>query len=137
MTRYAPDSLVTVRPFTHRLDGDTVILGDIDRHVFVAIPTEGLDILESLAAGNTVGHTTRLYEEKHDETPDIEDFLEALEQEGFIGEASAVDAGDVPDVPPAPRRYTAGTTTRRGVIRATPPGRDCKPAQAGTPRRQP
>jgi hypothetical protein len=98
MAGYAPDSLVTVRPFNHRFDGDTVIIGDIDRQVFLAIPAEGLDILESLAAGRTVGEASRLYEEKYQETPDIEDFLEALEQEGFIGEASAVQAGEVPEV---------------------------------------
>ncbi|WP_173034486.1 hypothetical protein [Phytohabitans flavus] len=71
----------------------------------MAIPAEGLDILESLAAGNTVGHTARLYQEKYHDTPDIEDFLEALEQEGFIGEASAVDAGEVPEVRQAHWRW--------------------------------
>jgi len=98
MAGYPPDSLVTVRPFNHRFDGDTVIIGDIDRQVFLAIPAEGLDILESLAAGRTVGEAAELYEEKYHETPDIEDFLEALEQEGFIGETSAVEAGEVPEV---------------------------------------
>ena len=98
MTGYTPDSLVAVRPFKHRFDGDTVILGDIDRQVFVAIPAEGLDILDSLAGGKTVGQTVRLYEQKYNDTPDIEDFLEALEQEGFIGEALAAAAGEVPDV---------------------------------------
>jgi hypothetical protein len=104
-TGYAPDSFVTVRPFTHRFEGDTVILGDIDRQVFVAIPAEGLDILESLAAGNTVGQAARRYEDKYHDTPDIEDFLEALEQEGFIGEASAVEAGEVPEVRQAHWRW--------------------------------
>jgi hypothetical protein len=85
MAGYTPDSLVTVRPFTHRRDGDTVVIGDIDRNVFLAIPAEGLDILDALSAGRTVGETVRLYEEKYDETPDIEDFIAALEDEGFIG----------------------------------------------------
>lgn len=98
MGRYTPDSPVTVRPFTHRSDGDTVILGDVNRQVFVAIPAEGLDILTALAAGRTVGQAARMYEEKYHETADIEDFLEALEQEGFVGGFAAVDAGDVPEV---------------------------------------
>lgn len=98
MAGYPPDSLVTVRPFNHRFDGDTVIIGDVDRQVFLAIPAEGLDILEWLAAGRTVGEAAELYEEKYHETVDIEDFLEAIEQEGFIGEASAVAAGEVPEV---------------------------------------
>lgn len=85
MAGYTPDSIVTVRQFTHRLDGDTVVIGDIERNVFLTIPAEGLDILEALAAGRSVGETVRLYEEKYAETPDIEDFLAALEDEGFIG----------------------------------------------------
>ncbi len=113
MAGYTPDSLVTVRPFTHRVDGDTVILGDIDRQVFLAIPTEGLDILESLAAGRTVGETARSYEEKYAEKPDIEDFLEALEEEGFIGEAAAMEAGEVPEVRHAHWRWRMGWLSPR------------------------
>jgi putative peptide zinc metalloprotease protein len=105
MAGYTPESLVTIRPYTHRFEGDTVILGDIDRHIFLAIPAEGLDILQSLAAGNSVGAAARAYEEKYQEAPDIVDFLEALEQEGFIGEASAVAAGEVADVRQAHWRW--------------------------------
>lgn len=105
MTGYTPDSLVAVRPFKHRLDGETVFLGDIDRQVFVAIPAEGLDILESLAAGKTVRQTVQAFEEKYNDTPDIENFLEALEQEGFVGAGSAVEAGEVPDVRHARKRW--------------------------------
>jgi len=105
MGGYTPDSLVTVGPFTHRPDGDHVILGDVDRQVFVAVPAEGLDILVALAAGHTVGQAARIYEDKYHETADIEDFLEALEQEGFIGGASAVDAGDIPEVRQAHWRW--------------------------------
>ncbi|MGN9913449.1 hypothetical protein ACTMTJ_38520 [Phytohabitans sp. LJ34] len=96
---------MTVRPFNHRTEGDTVILGDVDRHVFVAIPAEGLDIVEALADGKTVGQAARLYEEKYHETADIEDFLDALEKEGFIGEASAVAAGKTPEVRQAHWRW--------------------------------
>jgi putative peptide zinc metalloprotease protein len=105
MAGYTPDSHVTVRPFTHRCEGDTVLLGDIDRQVFVAIPAEGLDILESLAAGKTVRETALAYEEKYDDTPDIETFLEALEAEGFVGESSAMARGEVPEVRQARKRW--------------------------------
>ena len=113
MSGYAPDSPVTVRPFTHRVEGDAIILGDIDRHVFLAIPAEGLDILTSLAAGKTVGEAARLYEEKYHETPDIVDFLEALEQEGFIGEAAAGETGDDPQVRESHWRWRLGWLTPR------------------------
>lgn len=98
MTGYLQESRVMVRPFSHRREGDTVVIGDLDRDVYLTIPAEGLDILESLAAGHTVGETVRRYQDRHGETPDIEDFLEALESEGFVG------AG--PTGPPAKPRRT-------------------------------
>ena len=103
MAGYPPDSHVMVRPFTHRREGDTVTIGDIDRQVFLAIPAEGMDILDSLAAGHTVGETVRRYEQRYDETPDIEDFLDALQQEGFV---QPRDAAAVPEAAaqPAPKR---------------------------------
>ncbi|MFI5907220.1 hypothetical protein [Dactylosporangium sp. NPDC051541] len=81
------------------------MIGDIDRQVFLAIPVEGLDLLEWLSAGKTVGQAARLYEEKHAESADIEDFLQALEDEGFVGEADAVAAGDAPVVREAHWRF--------------------------------
>jgi len=117
MAAYPPNSLVTVRPFNHRFDGDTVIIGDIDRQVFLAIPAEGLDILESLAAGRTVGEARDLYEEKYHDTPDIEDFLEALEQEGFIGETSAMESGEVPEVRQLHWRWRFGWISERTAQR--------------------
>jgi putative peptide zinc metalloprotease protein len=93
MTSYPPDAVVRVRPFTHRRNGDTVTVGDIERGVFLEIPAEGLDILDALSAGRTVGETVRLFEQKHGETPDIEDFLVALDDEGFLGGADAVPTG--------------------------------------------
>jgi len=87
MAGYPPDSLVMVRPFTHRRDGETVTIADTERQVFLAIPAEGLDILQSLTDGNTVAETVRRYEERYDETPDIDDFLDAMRAEGFIVDA--------------------------------------------------
>ena len=97
MAAYAPDSLVTVRPFSHRRDGDTVVIGDVDRQVFLAIPAEGLDILDSLAAGSTVAEAARGYQEKYGETADIEDFLEALAAEGFVAAPSGQTAETLGD----------------------------------------
>jgi hypothetical protein len=93
-TTYASDKLVAVRSFSHRLDGDEVIIGDLDRQVFLAIPAEGLDILNSLAAGRSVDETVRMYEEKYGETPDIDDFLSALEKEGFVSFGAPTVAAD-------------------------------------------
>ncbi|GAA3839851.1 hypothetical protein GCM10022226_72730 [Sphaerisporangium flaviroseum] len=84
MTRYPPDTPVEVRPYLSRRDGDTAVIGDDQRQVYLSVPIEGLDILEWLAAGHTVEEAARRYEEKYHETPDIEPFLDALAEEGFV-----------------------------------------------------
>jgi hypothetical protein len=89
MVEYSSGTLVAVRPFVQRPDGDATIIGDVDRKVYLAIPTEGIDILNALAAGKTVGEAARIYEEKYQEQVDIDDFLKTLEQEGFVSPASA------------------------------------------------
>jgi putative peptide zinc metalloprotease protein len=84
MARFPLESRVRVRPFAHVREKDGVTIGDVDRQVFLAIPAEGLDILNWLAAGDTVGDTVRRYEQAYGETPDIDDFLGALAEEGFV-----------------------------------------------------
>ncbi|GIJ79750.1 hypothetical protein SAMN05443287_107323 [Micromonospora phaseoli] len=125
MAGYPSDTLVRVRPFDHRPEGDTVIIGDLERQVFLSIPAEGLDLLQSLAAGRSVGEAVRLYEEKYAETPDITDFLDALGDEGFIEideKIAAAVAGPVAAADPArrPRRsyslnWLSPTVARRLV----------------------
>ncbi|MEV6811614.1 hypothetical protein [Micromonospora sp. NPDC051296] len=114
-----------MRPFDHRPEGDAVIIGDVERQVFLSIPVEGLDLLHSLAAGKSVGEAVRLYEEKYSETPDITDFLDALGDEGFVEideKIAAAVAGPVAAATPArkPRRswslnWISPTVARRLV----------------------
>ena len=75
MAGYPPDALVVVPPFAHRREGDEVTIGHAERNVYLSIPAEGLDILNYLADGKTVGEAAALYHEKYDETPDLDDFL--------------------------------------------------------------
>ncbi|MDX6719170.1 MAG: putative peptide zinc metalloprotease protein [Solirubrobacteraceae bacterium] len=85
MTQFPLDARVAVCPFVDRREGDSVTIGDLDRQVFLTIPVEGLEILSALAAGSTVAEAVELYERDHDETPDVEDFLSVLAEEGFVG----------------------------------------------------
>ncbi|HEU5333251.1 MAG TPA: hypothetical protein VFU73_10810 [Actinocrinis sp.] len=96
MADYALDATVRVHPFEHNRDGDDVIIGDPARDAYLCIPADGLDLLESLAAGNTVAETVRTYQDKYGETPDIEDFIGILTDEGFIAPDTEADteAGD-------------------------------------------
>lgn len=84
--RFAPESTVVVRPYLQRQEGQETIIGDPDRGVFLAIPAEGKEILDDLAAGRTVAQTVRRFEEKHQQLPDIDGFLGVLAAEGFLGE---------------------------------------------------
>jgi hypothetical protein len=101
MSSYRSDSTIEIRPFVHRREGHEVIIGDRDGDVLLAVPVEGLDILESLYAGNTIGETVREYEAKYRETPDIDAFLEALTAEGLIGQPGASQPGASAHADPA------------------------------------
>lgn len=84
MTQFPLHARVAVRPTARRREGSSVTLGDLSRQVFLTIPAEGLEILDALAAGKTVGEAAALYEQAHAEAPDIEDFLTVLAGEGFV-----------------------------------------------------
>jgi putative peptide zinc metalloprotease protein len=104
MAGFPSGSLVQVRPFTHHRDGDTVNIGVVEQGIFLEIPAEGLDILNWLADGRTVGETADLYERKHGETADIEDFLAALSDEGFLQPAGTAETTADPTVTPTAGR---------------------------------
>jgi putative peptide zinc metalloprotease protein len=84
MAQFPPDARVAVCQITHRREGDEVTIGDPGRQVFLTIPAEGWEILSALSDGRTVGETAELYERAHGETPDLEDFLGLLADEGFV-----------------------------------------------------
>lgn len=107
MAGYPPDSLVVVPPFAHRREGDEVTIGHVERDVYLSIPAEGLDILNALADGRTVGEAATLYRDKHHETPDMDDFLSALASEGFVGSGTAplkAETTEADEPKPGPRR---------------------------------
>ncbi|GAA3452362.1 hypothetical protein [Dactylosporangium matsuzakiense] len=108
MAGYPPGSLVKVRPFTHHRDGDTVNIGLVEQHVFLEIPAPGLDILNWLSEGKSVGETAGLFESKHGQAPDIEDFLTALNDEGFLQPADATEEATVKAVPASEHVHTHG-----------------------------
>jgi putative peptide zinc metalloprotease protein len=98
MSELSLDMRVQVPAFKHRQDGDDAIIGNVERDVFLAIPIQGLQILQSLAAGRTVGETVQEYESRYGETPDIDDFLQVLKDEGFL--ADEADEADGAGPPP-------------------------------------
>ncbi len=89
MNSYLADHKITVMPFTQRLDGEETIIANASQTTFLALPTSAVDILNWLAEDKTVGETQALYHEKYQELPDIEDFLELLESEGFVSSSTS------------------------------------------------
>lgn len=94
MTAYPPDTIIRLHPFKHYQDGEDVFIGLAGQDSIFCIPSDGLDILQSLASGRTVGETVRRYEEEHGQTPDIDDFLHVLSSEGFLAGPGAAQAGE-------------------------------------------
>jgi putative peptide zinc metalloprotease protein len=84
MSEYPDDASVHVYPFTHRLEDDSVVLGDPQRDVFICVPPEGLEILRLLADGRSVGETRAELFARSGEQVDVADFLGELENHGFV-----------------------------------------------------
>jgi hypothetical protein len=86
---YTRDTVVAVRPFLRQPDGEDVIIGNAENGVFLAVPLEVVELLDHLAQGKSVGEVSDLYQQKHGETPDMDDFLGLLETKGIVGPAGS------------------------------------------------
>ncbi len=84
MGRYTANTLVTVYLLTRQFDGEEIVIGRPDTGVFLALPSEAVELLDCLAEGKTVGESQLIYQKKYGEVPDIEDLLEYLESKGFV-----------------------------------------------------
>jgi putative peptide zinc metalloprotease protein len=85
LDNFSRDTRFAVHPFTRQVEGDEAVIGRPDTSVFVAVPVEALDILDRLAAGETVGEAQSAFAAAHGgEVPDLEDFLATLERKGLV-----------------------------------------------------
>jgi hypothetical protein len=99
MGNYLADTIVTIYPFTQQADGEEVIIGNATNSSFLSLPPAAVEILVDLATGKTVGEAQVCYEEKYGENPDIEDFLNMLELEGFVAAPEASGEADSNAIP--------------------------------------
>jgi hypothetical protein len=90
---YRKDSIVGVCPFMRQRDGEEVVISNLEKGIFLALPPEAVDLLDQFAAGKTVGEVADFHRDATGETPDLDDFLGILESKGLIDPA---DAGSVP-----------------------------------------
>jgi hypothetical protein len=76
--------VVAIRPLTRQREGEEVIIGSAETGVFLAVPPEAVELLEHLAQGKSVGEVSDLYQQRHGEIPDLDDFLSLLETNGIV-----------------------------------------------------
>jgi putative peptide zinc metalloprotease protein len=103
-------SRVIVHPFVRQEDGPETIIGQPGRGVFLAIPSEAVEVLDWLASGETIATAQDRYREKHGEAVDLEDFLIDLEKRGFLRIlAAGQEIGEVALEEDASRGDASGT----------------------------
>jgi putative peptide zinc metalloprotease protein len=88
MSVYTNEAKVTVFPFTRQAEGGEVVIGRLETGVFLALPPDAVEILDVLAAGETVGRAQEIYRAKYGETPEMEEFLGFLQTKGFVQPAA-------------------------------------------------
>jgi putative peptide zinc metalloprotease protein len=103
---YTNEMKVAVFPFTRQVEGEEVVIGRVDTGVFLSLPPDAIEILDLLAAGETVGGAQEIYRQRHGETPDMEDFLGFLQSKGFVRPWK--------DLPPPPGATGAGPGAMAG-----------------------
>jgi len=87
---YTPQTLIEVFPFVRQIDGEEAVIGRPETAVFLVLPKEGLELLDDLAAGKTVGAAQALFHDRHGELPDMDEFLGYLESKGIVRPLSAL-----------------------------------------------
>jgi putative peptide zinc metalloprotease protein len=81
---FTQETKVFVQPFTRQIEGTEVVIGLPTTSLFLALPTDAVEILDDLASGKTVGQAQELYRERYGEIPDLVDLLMALEERGIV-----------------------------------------------------
>jgi len=109
MPVFANHDHVTIVPFTRQPDGDDVIIGLPNLGVFLVLPKEGVEILDDLAAGKTVGEAQEGYQQRYGETLDMDDFLAHLQSRQVVqrqsGAEPALQAPQPSRLEPSPLRF--------------------------------
>jgi hypothetical protein len=113
MSKYAPDALVTVHPYSQHVEGDEVTIANATQSAFLSLPSAAIDLLIGLAQGKTVGETQAAFANRYGETPDMVDFLEVLEREGFVVPCGAGASPDTEPVQGTALQPSAPTTPQR------------------------
>ena len=99
MSRYSGETRVLVHPHSRQADADEVVVGR--EGVFLALPRAAVELLDLLSEQKTVGEAQAIYQQAHNETPDMEDFLVQMEQAGFVRPLDGLQDAAAPTRPQA------------------------------------
>jgi hypothetical protein len=78
------DQTLTFHPLTFVDDHDGILVGRADADSYAVFPPEGVDLLRRLMAGETPRRAQAAYEAETGESFDVPDFVDTLEELGFV-----------------------------------------------------
>ncbi len=75
-----------IYPLTFVKEKSDIMVGRPDINSFALFPPDGVALLRQMQAGLSPEQAVQWYEEQYNDTVDIDDFLDTLQQLGFIRE---------------------------------------------------
>lgn len=81
---FSREGYVDVYPFTRQQEGEEIVIGRVDTNSFLSLSADAVEILDRLAEGRSIGEAQDDYRNKYGEIPDMEEFLGALAECGFV-----------------------------------------------------
>jgi hypothetical protein len=89
------DGPLALHPLTYLEQDGEVVVGRADIDSYGVFPPDGADLLRQLSAGVPPAQAASWYADTYGEQVDIAEFLETLDELGFIGEPGTAAAGPV------------------------------------------
>jgi hypothetical protein len=93
------DARITFHELSFVPEGADVVVGRGDTGTYAVLPSDGAELLRRLIGGSTAAEAATWYERSFGETVDVDDFLQSMNDLGFIrapGSPAAVSATAAP-----------------------------------------
>ncbi len=93
-----PDTGLAFHPLTFVAERDGVLVGRADTDSYALLPEDGVELLRRLVDGMPLDQAAAWYDTAYGETVDIADFVETMQELGFVKEPGEADAEQPPPV---------------------------------------
>jgi hypothetical protein len=93
---------LALHPLSFVEQGEDVVVGRVDTGSYAVLPTDGAELLRRLSDGLTLDEAAEWYQATYDEAVDMDEFVEALTDLGFVSD------GTMPVEAAAPRFQRLG-----------------------------